>query len=165
MRYNKCGTRVNIREIKKGQFAEKNGDALKIELDDKPKYTVVKIPLDFFKHKGGKKAEVTGEILEPPKEAYGFANKERLYTDHHRTHAADMGYTPQEYEKAAIQFWNTSDGKLYYSFRRHNFCKIAKDNVTVCFCDSEGIVNTFYKYKNASRTKAMMIIEQLKEIK
>ena len=44
---------------KKGQFAEKNGDALKIELYDKPKYTVVKIPFDFFKHKGGKKATAT----------------------------------------------------------------------------------------------------------
>lgn len=46
----------------------------------------------------------------------------RLETKHHRRHAQEMGFkSMQEYEKAAVAFFNSDKGKLYYTKQEINF--------------------------------------------
>lgn len=48
-----------------------------------------------------------------PEPATGF---NRLETKHHQRHAKEMGFkNTKEYEKAAVTFFNSDKGKLYYS--------------------------------------------------
>ena len=45
-------------------------------------------------------------------------------TKHHQRHAKEMGFkNTKEYEKAAIEFFNSSKGKLYYSLAKNRFYK------------------------------------------
>lgn len=125
-----------------------------------------RIPRDFFgkknKDNGGTKPK---EISSPPKEAFGFRNDERRNTKHHLRHVEEMGFKNQkEYERSAIDFWNKGNGKIYYSERRENYCKIGSDGKTVCFCDSEGYINSFYKYPTEAKARSFMKLEKLRGI-
>ena len=111
--------------------------------EEDSKTELVKIPLDFFGIKSGKKeARELGEIPPKPINAYSFLNKERQSTRHHKKHALDMGYKNQaEYEKAAIDFWEKGEGTVYYSFARKCFCKYDRKKKVVISAD--GIIHTF----------------------
>ena len=81
-----------------------------------------------------------------PETAYGFANKERKETAHHKAHAKEMGFKNQdEYEKAACEFFNSNDGKLYYEPRRKRFYRYDEKNQRLAV-SSKGIVHTFAIY-------------------
>ena len=55
-----------------------------------------------------------------------------------------MGYKNQdEYECAAVDFFNGNQGKLYYSERRERFYRYDENTKKVAVCDSEGIIHTF----------------------
>ena len=132
--------------------------------DEKPKERK-KIPLDYFSKKGHKKPDLSVEIPPVPKEAFGFENKKRLNTKHHKKHKVEMHYKDEKaYNQAAIDFWNKDDGELYYSERRGNFCKIGRDGVTVCFCSAEGIIGSFYQYSSKAETRQFIILERLIKI-
>lgn len=121
-----------------------------------------KLSLDHFgkKTKSDESDDQHSVKIPPlPKEAYGF---ERLLSNHHQRHVVEMGLKDsKEYEKAAIDFWNNGEGNLYYCKRRGNFCKIADDGVTVCFCNSDGMIQSFYKYPNRIKTRQFMDLERL----
>lgn len=115
----------------------------------------VYLGLDFFSNKSKSGSiDVNNERPTPPKEAYGFASKERLNTAHHIKHAEEMGYKNQkEYEQAAIEFWNSGAGKVYYSAERKRYYKY--DNNTERFisvCD-KGSIHTFMKYPKNKFTR------------
>ena len=95
------------------------------------------------------------QTIKPPPQAYGFANKERKNTPHHKRHAEEMGFKNQdEYERAAVEFFNSDKGKLYYSNKRERFYRY--DEKTGNFAvSSNGIVHTFMRKtkKEFARTK------------
>lgn len=75
------------------------------------------------------------------------ANKfNRLNTAHHQRHAREMGFENlQEYEKAALDFFNSDKGKLYYSEAKNRFYRY--DEKSRLFCSSShGIIHTFLRY-------------------
>jgi hypothetical protein len=82
----------NLHDDSNGRFTSKNGTA---ELEKKYNDD---LPLKIPK----------------PEKVYGFANKERKETAHHIAHAKEMGFKNQdEYERAACEFFNGDQGKLY----------------------------------------------------
>ena len=120
--------------------------------------------MDYFgKGKGQPKYPIS-EMPVFPKESYGF-DKERLYTKDHIKHRNDMGFKDSDkYNKAAMDFWNNGKGTFYYSERRGNFAKIAPDQVTVCLCDKDGRIQSYYKYPNIASAENFKLLERLIEI-
>lgn len=84
----------------------------------------------------------TNSFPKPPK-AYSF---NRLNTKHHKDHAKEMGFkNPKEYEAAAVEFFNSDRGVLYYSEARNRYYRY--EEKTGIFCVSmDGVVNTFNIY-------------------
>ena len=78
-----------------------------------------------------------------PEPATGF---NLLETKHHQRHAKEMGFkNTKEYEKAAVEFFNSDKGKLYYSDAKNRFYKY--DEKTKFFCSSNnGVIHTFLSY-------------------
>lgn len=78
-----------------------------------------------------------------PEPATGF---NRLETKHHQRHAKDMGFkTTKEYEKAAIAFFNSDKGRLYYSVKKDRYYRY--EEKTNLFCSSSyGVIHTFLRY-------------------
>ena len=78
-----------------------------------------------------------------PEPATGF---NRLETKHHQRHAKEMGFkNTKEHEKAAVEFFNSDKGKLYYSEKWKKFYRY--DETKGWFCaSSEGVVHTLTKY-------------------
>lgn len=70
----------------------------------------------------------------------------RLNTKHHTDHAREMGYkNMRDYEAAAVEFFNSKKGKLYYSAARDRYYRY--DEKTGHFCAASGeTVHTFNIY-------------------
>jgi len=69
--------------------------------------------------------------------AYGFANKERKNTKHHLRHAREMGYKNQdEYERAAVEFFNGNSGKLYYNPKDNRYYRYDDKTRRIAVCDA-----------------------------
>ncbi len=67
----------------------------------------------------------------------------RLETKHHQRHAKEMGFkNMQEYEKAAVSFFNSDKGKLYYSKARDRFYRY-DEKTRIFVSSSNGLVHTF----------------------
>ena len=81
---------------------------------------------------------------EVPGEVFGFASKERLHTKDHLRHAKEMGLTPAQYQKAAIAFWNSKQGELFYSCRRGRYCRYDQKTERMLLVGKDGTVHTFY---------------------
>ena len=87
--------------------------------------------------------ELDDSQMPTPETAYGFANKERKNTKHHREHAKEMGFKNQDdYEREACRFFNSSEGMLYYSERRDRFYRYDEKKGRYV-TSSYGIVHTF----------------------
>ena len=99
--------------------------------------------------KGDRVTEInsaTGKPKRPaPEKAYGFANKERQNTKNHVNHAKEMGYKNQrDYERAAVDFFNSSRGKLYYSELRERYYRYDEKTGEMAV-SSNGIIHTYLK--------------------
>ena len=69
----------------------------------------------------------------------------RLETKHHQRHAKEMGFkNMQEYEKAAVAFFNSDKGKLYYSRARDRFYRY-EEKTKLMAVSSNGVIHTFLK--------------------
>ena len=78
----------------------------------------------------------------PPK-AYSF---NRLNTKHHKDHAKEMGFkNTKEYEAAAVEFFNSDRGVLYYSEARDRDYRYQEQTGILCV-SMGGVVNTFNVY-------------------
>lgn len=101
---------------------------------------------DILSKTGIEKKEKTEKLTLIPEKVYGFDSKERRETKHHIAHAKEMGYKNQkEYERAAIEFFNGTQGTLYFSQERKRWYKY--DEKTELFCvSSDGIIHTFSRY-------------------
>lgn len=99
-----------------------------------------------------------GEILAADKRA-SAANVptavkfNRLHTKHHADHAREMGYkNMRDYEAAAVEFFNSKKGKLYYSAARDRYYRY--DEKTGYFCVASGdTVHTFNIYTKRNLIK------------
>ena len=140
--YHKKIHAMSAKELKEHCIAKSREDQCSSEDTKKER---AKIPLNFFgKKSGSKEAHMHGEIPPKPKKAYGFLNKVRLNTSHHTKHAEEMGYKNQdEYEKAAIDFWENGEGTVYYSRPRNRFYKYSVKSQRMLSISCDGIVNTF----------------------
>ena len=80
------------------------------------------------------------EKLPIPEKAVRF---NRLETKHHRRHAKEMGFkNTRDYERAAIEFFNSNKGTLYYSRARGRFYRY--DEKTKFFVSSSsGVIHAF----------------------
>lgn len=96
---------------------------------------------DEWRERNGGSSE-TKSFPKPPK-AYSF---NRLNAKHHKDHAKEMGFkNPKEYEAAAVEFFNSDRGVLYYSEARDRYYRY--EEKTGIFCVSmDGVVNTFNIY-------------------
>lgn len=110
-----------------------------------------------------------GEILAADKRA-SAANVptavkfNRLHTKHHADHAREMGYkNMRDYEAAAVEFFNSKKGKLYYSAARDRYYRY--DEKTGYFCVASGdTVHTFNIYTKKKFDK-VKVQDELYEIK
>ena len=72
----------------------------------------------------------------------------RLETKHHQRHAKEMGFkNTKEYEKAAVEFFNSDRGDLYYSEKWGKYYRYDEQSHLLAV-SSEGVIHTFW-----SRTK------------
>lgn len=70
----------------------------------------------------------------------------RIQTKHHKRHSEEMGFKSlKEYEKAAINFFNGSDGDVYYGRLRDDYSRYDINNERYVVCDKEGRIKTYYK--------------------
>lgn len=94
-----------------------------------------------------------------PEPATGF---NRLETKHHQRHAKEMGFkNTKEYEKAAVEFFNSNRGKLYYSNARGRFYRY--DEKTKEFVSSSGGVVHTFDFVSKSEFKRKMGQDKLDE--
>nr|MBQ8890412.1 hypothetical protein [Clostridia bacterium] len=115
--------------------------------------------LDYFSEKKSKTAKSNATPPPPqPREAFGFANKERLNTDHHVKHAREMGFKDQkEYERAAIEFWSNGSGKKYFGIDGH-FYKYDESTNRFVSVNKDGYILTFFIYnKNKFERKRVQL--------
>lgn len=70
----------------------------------------------------------------------------RLNTAHHQRHAREMGFkNTREYERAAIEFFNSGKGVLYYSEARNRYYRYDEETGWLCICH-DGVVHTLNIY-------------------
>ncbi len=88
--------------------------------------------------------EIPANAEHPPVEkAFGF---NRLDTKHHHRHALEMGFkNMREYEQAAVVFFNSDKGKLYYSEKNGKFYRYDKQTRQFC-ASSSGLIHTFMRF-------------------
>lgn len=83
------------------------------------------------------------EAHPPVEKAFGF---HRLDTKHHQRHAREMGFrNMKEYELAAVEFFNSDKGKLYYSEKNGKFYRYDKQTRQFC-ASSSGLIHTFMRF-------------------
>ena len=80
-----------------------------------------------------------------PEKAYGFADKKRKNSPDHIRHAKEMGYKNQdEYEQAAIDFWEKGEGEIFYGNKRNRFAKYNSQTGEYIVVDPAGTLRTYY---------------------
>ena len=77
------------------------------------------------------------------KEAYEF---NRINTRHHIRHVRELGFKNQkEYEREAVRFFNSNEGKLYYSKQRDLFYRYERKTGLFVSVNRYGCVRTFMR--------------------
>lgn len=116
---------------------------------------------DEVYYKSAEELKKQQEIKGPP-QAYGFADKTRKNTKHHKRHAQEMGYKNQDdYERAAVEFFNSDKGKLYYSRVRDRFYRYDEKTGELAI-SSDGIIHTF-DYRTTKEFAKIRRQEELNE--
>lgn len=117
--------------------------------------------------KTGRYSTETGELEKDNKsnvsvpKASGF---NRSNTKSHLSHAKEMGLNEKQYVKAAKDFFNGAQGKLYRSSNGKYYKYDEKHNL-VCICNQNGTIHSFYQYKTKSAFQRVIGQEKLEEIK
>lgn len=122
-------------------WAKENGIDIPLNADGTANIPKLFELYDEWRERNGDQKEAKS-FPKPPK-AYSF---NRLNTKHHKDHAKEMGFkNTKEYEAAAVEFFNSDRGVLYYSEARNRYYRY--EEKTGIFCVSmDGVVNTFNIY-------------------
>ncbi len=117
---------------------------------------LLSLPLGFF----SKKKSTQNVAIPSVEKAQKFNRPE---TSHHKRHAEEMGFDNQkEYEKAAVSFFNSNRGKLYFSNARKRFYRY--DEKTREFVSSsDGMIHT-YMLKSTKKFKVSFMQDELIEV-
>ena len=122
-------------------WAKENGIDIPLNADGTANIPKLFELYDEWRERNGDQKEAKS-FPKPPK-AYSF---NRLNTKHHKDHSKEMGFkNTKEYEAAAVEFFNSDRGVLYYSEARNRYYRY--EEKTGIFCVSmDGVVNTFNIY-------------------
>lgn len=94
---------------------------------------------DEWRERNGGSSE-TKSFPKPPK-AYSF---NRLNAKHHKDHSKEMGFkNTKEYEAAAVEFFNSDRGTLYYDESADRYYRYEEKSHMLC-TSSNGIIHTFF---------------------
>lgn len=141
-----------------GKFARYNS----MSIDELKREAMVNIGLNYFSNRTPPKFDPDEVRRKVPRNALDFA---RLHTKHHERHVIEMGFNdPDDYKNAAMEFWNSQRGILYYnpySQRYHRYEEKSRWHVTV---DSEGVIHTFMPFKTAKGFERIKQQEALYEL-
>lgn len=92
--------------------------------------------------------------------AYSF---NRLDTKHHIAHAKEMGFkNPKEYEAAAVEFFNSDRGTLYYSNKSKKYYRY-EEKTGLFAVSSENVVHTFMT-RTKKQFERKVLQEELKKL-
>lgn len=128
-----------------GEYEKKHRQ--KRSYSDIPKSEKLKEAIKIYSDDSGKdlyESGITEQNERKPRveKAKGF---NRLETKHHIRHAKEMGFkNTKEYEKAAVEFFNSDIGTLYYSLSRKRFYRYDERSQRLAI-SSNGIIHTFLK--------------------
>lgn len=149
-----------------GRFTKKlDGSSYRSEVNERIRWAKennIELPLNDDGSLNDIKLRELWEKKRKPPEAYGFADKTRKNTKHHKRHAQEMGFKNQdEYERAAVEFFNSDKGKLYYGEARDRFYRYDEETHIIAI-SSNGIIHTF-GYRTPKEFLKMKEQERLNE--
>ncbi len=147
---------------KDGKFTDGTGQSREARLEELKRIyntgndELFSFPFNFF----GKKKNTKNIEIPNVEKAQKFNRPE---TSHHKRHAEEMGFDNQkEYEKAAISFFNSNRGKLYFSNARKRFYRY--DEKTREFSvSSKGEIHT-YMFKTSKKFLTVKLQDELVEV-
>ena len=133
-------------------WAKENAIDIPLNADGTANITKLFELYDEWRDKNGGQSD-DKPFKEPPK-AYSF---NRLNTKHHIGHAKEMGFKNQkEYEAAAVEFFNSDRGTLYYSEARKRYYRY-EEKTGLFVSSSDGLIHT---YKFVSKKEFLRKIKQ-----
>lgn len=99
-------------------------------------------------------------VVIKPIGAFGF---NRLDTKDHIQHMMEMGFHgSKEYEKAAVEFFNSDRGKMYFSHARKRYYRYDESTGEMAVC-SDGLIHTYYVVDTRKFSK-IFVQEKLEEV-
>ncbi len=114
--------------------------------------------------KSGKSKELNDK-RNPLEKAYGFVDKKKKNSPDHIQHAREMGFKNQDdYERAAIDYWNKGEGEIFYGTKRGRYAKYNEKTSEYVVVDKDGTLRTYYKIPS-NRFKKIKKQEGLEEWK
>lgn len=120
-------------------WAKENG--IELPLEENGSVDIQKL-LELYDEWRGRGKEQASGANPPVQRAHKF---NRLNTAHHQRHAKEMGFKNlNEYENAAVNFFNSDRGKLYYSSKWEKFYRYDEATKELAV-SSGGVVHTFWK--------------------
>lgn len=121
-------------------WAKENGIDIPLNADGTANIPKLFELYDEWRERNGDQKEAKS-FPKPPK-AYSF---NRLNTKHHKDHSKEMGFkNTKEYEAAAVEFFNSDRGVLYYSEARNRYYRY-EEKSGIFAASSNGVIHT-YKY-------------------
>lgn len=131
----------------KSQYQGKAGTKESSEVSSKTESLVPKFSDDPKRDK--KAMQESGQLMpkvSKSEKAYGFEDKKRKFSPDHIQHAKEMGFKHQDdYERAAMDFWNKGQGEEYYGSKRGRFAKYNEKTGEYAVVDKDGTLKTYYK--------------------
>lgn len=125
-------------------WAKENG--IEIPIDYEGRADISKLLELYEEWKRINKSEETNDTSQTLGKAFGFADRKRKYSPDHIQHSKEMGFKNQdEYERAAIDFWDNGQGEVYHGSKRGRFAKFNKRTGEYVVTDKDGTLRTYYK--------------------
>ena len=137
-------------------WAKQNGIDIPLNADGTATIPKLFELYDEWRERNGDPKEAKS-FPKPPK-AYSF---NRLNTKHHKDHAKEMGFkNTKEYEAAAVEFFNSDRGVLYYSNKSKKYYRY-EEKTELFAVSSENVVHTFMK-RTKKQFERKILQEELK---
>jgi len=130
-----------------GKFARYNS----MSIDELKREAIVNIGLHYFSNSTPPTFDPDEVRSNIPSDIYGFANKERLNTNHHKRHADEMGFSDQtDYQNAAIAFWHINREKTFYNPYDDAYCRYDLKTRFFISVSRDGVIHTFMRFRTAN---------------
>lgn len=127
-------------------FGWAKNNSVEIPIDYEGKADISKLLESYEEWKKINKSEETAAVNQTLGKAYGFADKKRKYSPDHIRHATELGFKNQDdYERAAIDFWDNGQGEIYYGAKRDRFAKYNEITGEYVIGDKDGTLRTYFK--------------------